>query len=168
MHPPAGEVLHRRDAKQQSEAFRERGSRHAGLARKSAHTPAVPRPSVEFGRIVLAATTLRPCPIADVACRLPPRSRGIRRGGDPHSVGSSGAASLAFVGPVATAFAYWAVVETGRHFGPAVLSMALLAAPTPGILISAIALGERVGASLIAGVVLIAPGIRLVTAEPRR
>jgi len=72
------------------------------------------------------------------------------------------------VGPVATAFAYWAVVETGRHFGPAVLSMALLAAPTPGILISAIALGERVGASLIAGVVLIAPGIRLVTAEPRR
>src|SRR5262245_28152811 len=88
--------------------------------------------------------------------------------GAPHSVGLRGAASLAFVGPVATAFAYWAVVETGRHFRSAVLSMALLAAPTLGILISGIALGESVGASLIVGVLLIAAGIRLVTAELRR
>jgi drug/metabolite transporter (DMT)-like permease len=72
------------------------------------------------------------------------------------------------VGPVATAFAYWAVVEAGRHFRVAVLSTALLAAPTLGILISALALGESVGASLIAGVLLIGAGIRLVTAEPGR
>jgi O-acetylserine/cysteine efflux transporter len=88
--------------------------------------------------------------------------------GAPHSVGLRGAASLAFVGPIATAFAYWAVMETGRHFRSAVLSMALLAAPTLGILISGIALGESIGASLIVGVLLIAAGIRLVTAEPRR
>jgi probable blue pigment (indigoidine) exporter len=81
--------------------------------------------------------------------------------GAPHSVGLRGAASLAFVGPIATAFAYWAVVETGRHFRSAVLSMALLAAPTLGILISGIALGESIGASLIVGVLLIAAGIRL-------
>jgi drug/metabolite transporter (DMT)-like permease len=72
------------------------------------------------------------------------------------------------VGPVATAFAYWAVVEAGRHFRAGVLSMALLAVPPLGILISALGLRERVGASLIAGVLLIAAGIRLVTAERTR
>ena len=83
--------------------------------------------------------------------------------GAPQPLGASGAASLAFVAPVATAFAYWAVVEVGRHFRAAVLSMALLAAPPLGILISALALGESVGASLIAGMLVIAAGIRLVT-----
>lgn len=83
--------------------------------------------------------------------------------GAPQPVGASGAMSLAFVGPVATAFAYWAVVETGRHFRAATLSMALLVVPSLGIVISAVALGETVGASLIAGVVLIAAGIRMVT-----
>ena len=86
--------------------------------------------------------------------------------GAPRPFGPSGAASLAYVGPVATAFAYWAVLEVGRHFRAAVLSMPLLAAPTLGILISALALGESVGASLVAGVLLIAAGIRLVMAEP--
>jgi drug/metabolite transporter (DMT)-like permease len=43
------------------------------------------------------------------------------------------------------------------------MSMALLATPSLGILISALTLGEAVGASLIAGVVLIGLGIRLVT-----
>ena len=88
--------------------------------------------------------------------------------GAPQPLGASGAASLAFVAPVATAFAYWAVVEVGRHFRAAVLSMALLAAPPLGILISALALGESVGASLIAGMLVIAAGIRLVTNEGRQ
>jgi len=78
-------------------------------------------------------------------------------------VGARGAASLAYVGPIATAFAYWAVVETGRHFRASTMSMALLATPSLGILISALTLGETVGLSLIAGVVLIAAGIRLST-----
>jgi O-acetylserine/cysteine efflux transporter len=86
--------------------------------------------------------------------------------GAPHPIGPTGVASLAFVGPVATAFSYWAVVEAGRHFSAAVLSTALLAAPTLGILISGLALGESVGPSLIAGVLLIAAGIRLVTIGP--
>jgi drug/metabolite transporter (DMT)-like permease len=73
-------------------------------------------------------------------------------------VGARGAASLAYVGPIATAFAYWAVVETGRHFRASTMSMALLATPSLGILISALTLGETVGLSLIAGVVLIAAG----------
>jgi drug/metabolite transporter (DMT)-like permease len=81
--------------------------------------------------------------------------------GVPRPVGVSGAISLAFVGPIATAFAYWAVVETGRHFRAGTLSMALLATPPVGILLSALTLGETVGPSLIAGAVLIATGIRL-------
>jgi O-acetylserine/cysteine efflux transporter len=88
--------------------------------------------------------------------------------GAPRPVGPTGAASLAFVGPVATAFSYWAIVEAGRHFPATVLSVALLAAPGLGILISVFTLGESVGASLVAGLLLIGAGIRLVTAEPRR
>jgi drug/metabolite transporter (DMT)-like permease len=86
--------------------------------------------------------------------------------GGPPAIGASAAASLAYVGPVATAFAYWAVVETGRHFRANTMSMGLLATPSLGILISAVTLGETIGASLIAGVVLIAAGIRLATRAP--
>src|SRR5215813_10217655 len=74
--------------------------------------------------------------------------------GPPPSIGARGAASLAFVGPVATAFAYWAVVEVGRHFRASTLSIGLLAAPSLGILISALTLGETIGGSLLAGVAL--------------
>jgi drug/metabolite transporter (DMT)-like permease len=83
--------------------------------------------------------------------------------GAPQPITSTGAASLAYVGPIATAFAYWGVVEAGRHFRAGTMSVALLAAPALGIFVSALTLGEEVGASLIAGVVLIAAGIFLVT-----
>ena len=43
------------------------------------------------------------------------------------------------------------------------LSMALLATPSLGILLSAVTLGEAVGPSLVAGVLLIGAGIRLAT-----
>ena len=66
---------------------------------------------------------------------------------------------------IATAFAYWAVVEAGRHIRASTMSMALFATPSLGILISALTLGEAVGASLIAGAVLIGAGIRLATRE---
>jgi drug/metabolite transporter (DMT)-like permease len=46
--------------------------------------------------------------------------------------------------------------------------MTLLATPSLGILISALTLGEPVGASLVAGVVLIGAGIRLATIAPDR
>ena len=63
--------------------------------------------------------------------------------------------------PVATAFAYWAVVEAGRRFTAGTLSMALLATPSVGLLISAWALSEPVNAVLLTGVALTATGIRL-------
>jgi len=88
--------------------------------------------------------------------------------GRPHAIGARGIASLAYVGPMATAFAYWAVVEAGRAFRATTISMALLATPRLGLLISALTLYETVTAPLAAGIVLVAAGIRLaVTDAPR-
>ena len=85
--------------------------------------------------------------------------------GRPHSIGTRGFASLAYFGPMATAFAYWAVVEVNRVFRASTISMALLATPTLGLLISALALHESVSISLATGIVLIAGGIRLATLD---
>jgi probable blue pigment (indigoidine) exporter len=92
----------------------------------------------------------------------------IVREGAPSAIGVRGALSLAYVGPIATAFAYWAVVEAGRHIRAGTMAMALLAAPVLGILISALTLDEPIGPSLVAGVLLIGTGIRLVTHAPAR
>jgi len=78
-------------------------------------------------------------------------------------IGWLGIASLAYVGPVATAFAYWAVVEAGRHYPASTIAVGLLATPTLGLLISALMLGEAVDAPLLVGVVLVGVGIRLAT-----
>jgi hypothetical protein len=48
------------------------------------------------------------------------------------------------------------------------MSMALLATPSLGILISALTLGESVGLTLVAGVLLIGAGIWLAAADPVR
>ena len=85
--------------------------------------------------------------------------------GWPHSIGARGFATLAYVGPMATAFAYWAVVEVGRVFRASTISMALLATPSLGLLISALTLHETVSISLATGIILIAGGIRLATLD---
>jgi drug/metabolite transporter (DMT)-like permease len=110
-------------------------------------------------RFTSGALALAPWQTLVAACLLLPIAFAAE--GAPRHVGVRGAVSLAFVGPVATAFAYWAVVETGRHFSARTLSMALLATPPVGILLSALTLGETVGPSLVAGAALIAAGIRL-------
>ena len=99
------------------------------------------------------------------ALLLIPMAIGVE--GAPAPIGSRGLASLAYVAPVATAFAYWAVVEAGRHFRASTMSMALLATPSLGILISALTLGESIGPSLIAGVILVGTGIRMATRASR-
>jgi O-acetylserine/cysteine efflux transporter len=112
-----------------------------------------------------SALALAPWQMLVAACLLLPLAISVE--GAPRPVGISGATSLAYVGPVATAFAYWAVVELGRHVRAATLSTALLATPLVGILLSAFTLGEAIGPSLIAGAVLVATGIRLVVGEYR-
>jgi drug/metabolite transporter (DMT)-like permease len=88
--------------------------------------------------------------------------------GWPHSIGTRGFVSLAYVAPLATAFAYWAVVEVGRVFRASTISMALLATPSLGLLLSALTLHETVSVSLAAGIVLIGGGIRLATLDTAR
>jgi drug/metabolite transporter (DMT)-like permease len=115
--------------------------------------------AVRAHRFTSATLALAPWQTLVAACLLLPVA--LVAEGAPGPIGISGAASLAFVGPVATAFAYWAVVEAGRHFTAGTLSIALLATPPAGILLSALTLGETVGPSLVAGAALIATGIRL-------
>lgn len=81
--------------------------------------------------------------------------------GPLNSIDATGAATLAYVGLVATAFAYWAIVEVGRYFPANMISVTLLATPALGILISAVTLGERVNSTLIGGATLIGAGICL-------
>jgi drug/metabolite transporter (DMT)-like permease len=115
--------------------------------------------AVRVHRFTATTLALAPWQTLVAACLLLPIALAIE--GAPQPIGLSGAASLAFVGPVATAFAYWAVVETGRHFRASTLAMALLAVPPVGIVLSALTLGETVEPLLIGGALLIAAGIRL-------
>ena len=89
-------------------------------------------------------------------------------GAPPTVVGARAVAALAYVGPVATAFAYWAMVEIGRRIPASTLSVALLATPSLGLTISALVQRERIDAPLLAGVVLVAAGIRLATLQSGR
>jgi drug/metabolite transporter (DMT)-like permease len=84
-------------------------------------------------------------------------------GSPPAVVGARALATLAYVGPVATAFAYWAMVELGRRIPASTLSVALLATPSLGVTISSLVRRERIDAPLLAGIVLVAAGIRLAT-----
>ena len=76
-----------------------------------------------------------------------------------------GVVSLAYVGPIATAFAHWAVVEIGRYVPATTISVTLLAVPSVGLLISALTFHEAVNTSLIIGVVLIGAAVVLTTTE---
>jgi drug/metabolite transporter (DMT)-like permease len=74
--------------------------------------------------------------------------------------------ALFYVGPIATAFAYWAAVEVGRVVRATTMSMVLLAVPGLGLFLSAIALHESLNASLEVGILLIGAGIWVVTNPP--
>ena len=67
------------------------------------------------------------------------------------------------MGPIATAFAYWAAVEVGRFVRATTMSMVLLAVPGLGLLVSTIAFHESLDLSLKFGILLIGGGIWIVT-----
>lgn len=114
------------------------------------HSFRVPALALAPWQALIATALLLPC--AMLLEREPPR------------VGLTSALSLGYVGPIATAFAYWAVVEAGTQLRASTLSMALLATPPLGILISALTAHELVDAELLAGVLLISLGIILSNA----
>jgi drug/metabolite transporter (DMT)-like permease len=121
---------------------------------------------VRAHRFTATALALAPWQMLVAGCVLLPFALLVE--GAPQPIGLSGAVSLAYVGPLATAFAYWAVVEVGRRISARALSMALLAAPCLGSMISAITFGETIGVSLVAGVTLVGVGVRLATGAPLR
>ena len=102
-------------------------------------------------QMLVAALLLLPCAI-EVEGALPP-------------LNMRGLASLAYVGPIATAFAYWAVVEVGRYLRATTISMTLLAVPSVGLLISALTFRESLNVSLGLGVALVSAGVLLTTTE---
>lgn len=121
---------------------------------------------VRSHRFTASALELAPWQMVVAAALLLPIA--LAREGGPPRFDASSVLALAYVGPVATAFAYWGVVEAGRRFPASTISMALLATPALGILISALVLHEAIGASLLVGLALIGAGIRIATRAPSR
>jgi len=118
--------------------------------------------TVRGHRFASSALSLAPWQMLIAAILLLPMAVSVE--GTLPAISPLGAATLVYVAPVATAFAYWAVVEAGRRFAASTMSMALLATPGIGLLISAAVLKEPINASLVMGVVLTAAGIRLTIA----
>lgn len=121
-------------------------------------------------RFEASALALAPWQMLVAAALLGPLAMVLE--GAPPAIGAQGWGSLAFVGPVATAFGYWAMVEAGRHLPASTIAVGLLATPSLGLLLSVLVLGEPVSGSLVTGIVLVGGGIRWVTADapplPRR
>lgn len=69
--------------------------------------------------------------------------------------------ALLYVSLFATAFAYWAVVEVGRHLEAGTLSIALMGVPAIGLLISSLVFNETITPLLLGGMVSIAIAIWL-------
>jgi len=69
---------------------------------------------------------------------------------------------LAYNGPVATAFCFWAVVTVQRSLPTISTSLGLLGVPTAGLLLSAAWLGEPLSADRVLGLTLILAGMALV------
>jgi drug/metabolite transporter (DMT)-like permease len=111
-------------------------------------------------RFEASALALAPWQMLVAATLLLPVA--ITAEGSPRRFTPAGVATLAYVAPIATAFAYWAVVEAGRRFAASTLSMALLVTPSLGLLISAWTLNEPIDAPLLIGVALTATGSGLI------
>ena len=118
---------------------------------------------VRTHRFQASALALAPWQMLVAALLLLPCAIG-REGALP-SLNVHGLVSLAYVGLVATAFAYWAVVEVGRYVRATTISVTLLAVPCVGLLISALTFHETISISLGVGVTLVGAGVLLTTVE---
>lgn len=75
---------------------------------------------------------------------------------------------LAYSGPLATAFAYWASQSVTRSLGPVSSAMGFLATPVIGLVAGALVLHEPVGPIDLAGFALVLAGIAAATLVPAR
>jgi drug/metabolite transporter (DMT)-like permease len=74
--------------------------------------------------------------------------------------------ALAYSGPLATAFAYWASQSITRSLGPISSAMGFLATPVVGLLAGAILLHESLGPADLAGFALVIGGIAATSLIP--
>ncbi|MGH6940114.1 DMT family transporter [Hypericibacter sp.] len=75
---------------------------------------------------------------------------------------------LAYNGPIASGFAFWAAVAVTRRLPALTTSLAFLAVPVMGLTASAVALGEHPQPALLGGFLLILIGLVLVEYKPRK
>jgi drug/metabolite transporter (DMT)-like permease len=75
---------------------------------------------------------------------------------------------LAYSGPLATAFAYWASQSITRSLGPIASAMGFLLTPVVGLISGALVLGEAIGPLDLAGFGLVVAGIAAATLIPAR
>lgn len=90
---------------------------------------------------------------------------------EPHPVVRWDAAALlilAYSGPLATAFAFWASQSITRSLGPISSAMGFLATPVIGLLAGSALLGEQLGPADLAGFALVLVGIGAATLLPAR
>lgn len=89
-------------------------------------------------------------------------------GGTPIRWSGELAAVLAYNGPAATAFCFWAAVSVTRALPAITTSLAFLAVPAAAVAASALTLGEPLTATLAASLGLILGGLALVNLADRR
>ncbi len=75
---------------------------------------------------------------------------------------------LAYNGPVASAFCYWAFVTVNRSFPASTTALGSLGVPLVGVLASALALGEPLTAATLGGLALIASGVVVLSLAAAR
>jgi drug/metabolite transporter (DMT)-like permease len=78
------------------------------------------------------------------------------------------AAVLAYNGPIASAFCFWAFVTVNRSFRASTTSLGSLGVPLVGVLASAAVLGEPLTAAKLGGLSLIATGVAALTLSASR
>lgn len=88
--------------------------------------------------------------------------------GRPIVWGTDLALVVAYNGPIATAFCFWALVSVNRALPAITTSLGTLGTPVVGLLASAWLLGERVTATNLGGLGLIAAGLVMVLLAERR
>jgi drug/metabolite transporter (DMT)-like permease len=76
-------------------------------------------------------------------------------------------ATTLYIGLIATAFCYWAVVEANRRLSATTMSNAMLGVPVIGLTVSALVTGETMDAGLISGMLIMLVGIAIVASTER-
>ncbi len=77
-------------------------------------------------------------------------------------------AEIAYLGPIASAFAYWGVIELNRQLPAITISLTLLAVPVIGLLSSAAILGEKISLNTLIAMILILTGIACMALSKRQ